>query len=194
MKLRKKLVHGSLCILVLIVGLSAFSPNVYAQQLVINRYAPYDGAQWYEDGEASASADLDGYHSVDVEGNAYAHAYVGAKKYYTGIDLSKIEIFITIRSADVQKSPTRSWVKFRAWIYDETDGQVIWEKEEDYKKASANPGYCYEYDNQYVNIKSGHTYWFWAGVKAWSTAWWIFVGWAEAYGTVYNFYVCQDTV
>ncbi|UCE15936.1 MAG: hypothetical protein JSV12_08790 [Candidatus Bathyarchaeota archaeon] len=193
MKSRKKLVHGSLLLLMLFVCLSAFGVNVQASQVIIHRTAPYDGAQWYEGGEeASASANLNGYHSVHVAGPSYAYAYVGASQYYTGANLNKIAIYITVRSASVSKDPWGcSYVKFRAWIWDATTSQLVWQGEKDYVNADSDPGKLYYWTNIPVNIYYGHTYWFWAGVKAESWTFWFFRGWANAHGTVYKFYACQ---
>ncbi len=190
MKSRKKLVHGSLLLMVLVVCLSAYSTNVQASTVIIDRTKPFDGAQWYSAGEEhSAYANLNGYHSVHVAGPSYAQAFVGAQQYYNKGNLNKIAVYITVKNADVSRGPN-CYVKFRTWIWDQTASQLVWQKETDYVDADST-GHLYYWTNQAVNIYNGHTYMFWAGVKAesWTVWWWR--GWANAYGTVYKFYACQ---
>jgi len=176
-----------------VIALNFLSTNVYAQQLVIDHGAPYDAAQWGQSGdEASAYANVNtGYVQTHVARNSYAHALVMGETVYSGSNLNKIAIYITIKNSQLSKDGYGlSSVKLWAWIYDQTDNKQIWAGFQDWVAADATGKTLY-WTNQAVNIYNGHKYSFWAGIQARSWTWWIFQGWANADGTIFKIYACQ---
>lgn len=115
--MKSTLSYASALILVSIVALNSLSTSVYAYQVVIDRSAPYDAAQWGQSGDdTSAYANMDtGYVQTHVARNPYAHALVEGENVYTGSNLNKIAIYITIKNATLSKdgyglSSVKLWV------------------------------------------------------------------------------------
>jgi len=192
LKLSWKKSHVAFGLLLALVVLNlASSQRVYAEQVVIDRSPPFDSYRYARGGdEASAYARAsDGWHTVHVAGNSWAYAQVSARNHYTGTNLDRIRIDITVNEGYVAKDwAGNSYADLWVELWDLTTGQELYDGRQTYQNTQP-PGYTYFFP-VYKNIISGHDYEIWAGVSA-GSRWFFIRGWADAHGYVTRIYAHQ---